>query len=324
MADESRMTVADVVANVLASEHGDFVRGAVAIVARELMEGEVSGEIGAGRGEVSAERLTHRNGYRPRGWETRVADELTASVPCEHMIDGPRVNGARLAAVGDLLGRNAMQPALRWRSPVIEPHLHVQYCNISNLVAADHPTMTADELLRLHDDQLHALATSGCLGPAIGRGLGNELVDRVASGQKPTTLKVSPAAATYALHLGLVVRAVESVASGAAVDFDPWPEATGDLDPHEPSSQEHLLYAVGRTVTAIDALEAAYHASTRPGDKGLRGHVELGLALGYSTADVAAYILNARQLARRDTVTAATSRTAPIWGEETSFPKGAY
>jgi transposase-like protein len=52
----------------------------VAIVARELMEAEVSVEIGAGRGEVSAERLTHRNGYRPRGWETRVG-EIELAIP---------------------------------------------------------------------------------------------------------------------------------------------------------------------------------------------------------------------------------------------------
>ncbi len=45
MAEEARMTVAEVVANVLAGEHGDFVREAVAIVARELMEAEVSAEI---------------------------------------------------------------------------------------------------------------------------------------------------------------------------------------------------------------------------------------------------------------------------------------
>src|SRR6266513_2865278 len=80
MAEERRMTVADVVANVLAGEHGDFVREAVAIVARESMEAEVSAEIGAGRGEVSAERLTHRNGYRPRGWETRVG-EIELAIP---------------------------------------------------------------------------------------------------------------------------------------------------------------------------------------------------------------------------------------------------
>jgi putative transposase len=80
MAEEGRMTVADVVANVLAGEHGDFVREAVAIVARELMEAEVSAEIGAGRGEVSVERLTHRNGYRQRGWETRVG-EIELAIP---------------------------------------------------------------------------------------------------------------------------------------------------------------------------------------------------------------------------------------------------
>ena len=80
MAGEARMTVEDVVANVLAGEHGDFVREAVAIVARELMEAEVSAEIGAGRGEVSVERTTHRNGYRPRGWETRVG-EIELAIP---------------------------------------------------------------------------------------------------------------------------------------------------------------------------------------------------------------------------------------------------
>jgi putative transposase len=32
------------------------------------------GEVGAARGEVSRERLTHRNGYRQRAWETRVGE----------------------------------------------------------------------------------------------------------------------------------------------------------------------------------------------------------------------------------------------------------
>jgi hypothetical protein len=38
----------------------------VAIIARELMEAEVSDEISAARGEVSVERTTHRNGNPPR------------------------------------------------------------------------------------------------------------------------------------------------------------------------------------------------------------------------------------------------------------------
>ena len=74
------MAVADVVQRVLAGEHGDFVREAVAIVARELMEAEISTEIGAELGEVSTERSTHRNGYRPRPWETRVG-EIDLLVP---------------------------------------------------------------------------------------------------------------------------------------------------------------------------------------------------------------------------------------------------
>lgn len=74
MAVPERMTVAEVVANVLAGEHGDFVREAVALVAHELMEAEVTAEIGAAHGEVSPQRVTHRNGYRPRAWETRVGE----------------------------------------------------------------------------------------------------------------------------------------------------------------------------------------------------------------------------------------------------------
>jgi putative transposase len=74
MAEGQRMTAADVVAKVMASEHGDFVRDAVALVAQELMEAEITAEVGAARGEVSPERIAHRNGYRPRPWETRVGE----------------------------------------------------------------------------------------------------------------------------------------------------------------------------------------------------------------------------------------------------------
>jgi putative transposase len=36
------------------------------------MEVEVSAQIGAERGQRTPERVTHRNGYRPRDWDTRV------------------------------------------------------------------------------------------------------------------------------------------------------------------------------------------------------------------------------------------------------------
>ena len=76
MAESQRMTTAEVVAKTMMDEHADFVREAVAMVAAELMEAE----IGAGRGEVCPERQTHRNGYRPRLWETRVG-ELELAIP---------------------------------------------------------------------------------------------------------------------------------------------------------------------------------------------------------------------------------------------------
>jgi putative transposase len=75
MAEEQSMTVSDVVAQVRDGRLEDFVREAVALVARELMEAEVSAEVGASRGEVApAKRSTHRNGYRSRAWETRVGE----------------------------------------------------------------------------------------------------------------------------------------------------------------------------------------------------------------------------------------------------------
>ena len=72
---QSMTTVADVVAQVRDGRLEDFVREAVALVAREIMEAEVSAEIGAELGEIAPERrVTHRNGTRPRAWETRVGE----------------------------------------------------------------------------------------------------------------------------------------------------------------------------------------------------------------------------------------------------------
>jgi transposase-like protein len=72
---QSMTTVADVVAQVRDGRLEDMVREAVVLVARELMEAEVSAEVGAGLGEVAPEaRSTYRNGYRPRAWETRVGE----------------------------------------------------------------------------------------------------------------------------------------------------------------------------------------------------------------------------------------------------------
>jgi putative transposase len=80
MAESQSMTTPEVVAKTLIAEHSDFLREAVAMVAAQLMEAEIAGEIGASRGERSAERATHRNGYRERLWETRVG-EIELAVP---------------------------------------------------------------------------------------------------------------------------------------------------------------------------------------------------------------------------------------------------
>ncbi len=73
-------TTAEVVAKTLLDEHSAFLREAVAMVAAQLMEAEISQEIGAARGERCSDRQAHRKGYRPRPWETRVG-EIELLVP---------------------------------------------------------------------------------------------------------------------------------------------------------------------------------------------------------------------------------------------------
>jgi transposase-like protein len=71
MAGADRMTIEEVVKKVLLDEHADVIREPVKAVAGEMMEIEVSGLIGAELGERRPEdRATHRNGYRPRRWDT--------------------------------------------------------------------------------------------------------------------------------------------------------------------------------------------------------------------------------------------------------------
>src|SRR5215208_6383393 len=80
MAEARSMTVAQVVDKLIGSEHVDVVRESVAWLVCELMEAEVAAQIGAALGEVSPERVTHRNGYRPRPWQTR-AGEIELAIP---------------------------------------------------------------------------------------------------------------------------------------------------------------------------------------------------------------------------------------------------
>src|SRR3954466_1193243 len=80
MAEKGRMTAVELVDKLMGSEHADVVRESVAWLVAEVMEAEVCGQIGAGLGEGSAERVTQRNGCRRRAWDTR-AGELELRIP---------------------------------------------------------------------------------------------------------------------------------------------------------------------------------------------------------------------------------------------------
>jgi len=74
------MTVDEVVSYFLEGDGVDVLRDSLRWVCQQLMEAEVSELVGAERGERSPERLTHRNGYRPRPWQTR-AGEIELAIP---------------------------------------------------------------------------------------------------------------------------------------------------------------------------------------------------------------------------------------------------
>ncbi len=67
---EDRLTLADILGKEEAA--GDLLREAVCWLVQQLMEGEVSAQIGAGRYERTSERTAQRNGYRTRAWDTRL------------------------------------------------------------------------------------------------------------------------------------------------------------------------------------------------------------------------------------------------------------
>jgi putative transposase len=80
MAESKSMTVEQVAREVLADEHADVLRESVRLVVQQLMELEVSELIGAAHGERTPDRATHRNGYRPRQWDTR-AGTIELEIP---------------------------------------------------------------------------------------------------------------------------------------------------------------------------------------------------------------------------------------------------
>src|SRR4029453_5350093 len=81
MAEGHRMTAADLVDKLMASEHADVLRDSAAWLIEELMNAEVTALTGAELGERAPDRRqTQRNGYRQGRWDTR-GGELGLAIP---------------------------------------------------------------------------------------------------------------------------------------------------------------------------------------------------------------------------------------------------
>ena len=81
-----RMTLPEHVRKATEDGDSDFLREGVKALARAIMEAEVSELTGAAHGERNPEtRLTSRNGYRERRWDTRVG---TIELPIPRVRDG--------------------------------------------------------------------------------------------------------------------------------------------------------------------------------------------------------------------------------------------
>jgi len=76
-----RMAVLETVRKAIADGDVDFLREGVRVLAQAVMEAEVTELSGVPKGERDPERrLTSRNGYRDRRWDTRVGT-LALSIP---------------------------------------------------------------------------------------------------------------------------------------------------------------------------------------------------------------------------------------------------
>jgi putative transposase len=80
MAEGHSLTLRAALDKVMSDEHADVVREGVAAFVAELMEAEVAAQIGAELHEKAPGRVTHRNGYRGREWETR-AGTIELEIP---------------------------------------------------------------------------------------------------------------------------------------------------------------------------------------------------------------------------------------------------
>ena len=110
MAGADRMTIEEVVRQVMLDEHAGVIREAVKAIAAEMIELEVSELIGAEHGERRPEdRATHRTGYRPRRWDTR-AGEVELGSPRSAKAATSRASWSRAGARSRRCWRSSSRP----------------------------------------------------------------------------------------------------------------------------------------------------------------------------------------------------------------------
>src|SRR4051794_1510656 len=102
MADGHSLTLRAALDKVMSDEHADVVREGVAAFVAELMEAEVAQQIGAELHDKAPGRVTHRNGYRSREWDTRAGTSE---------LEIPRLRSGRTSRAS---WSRARAPSRRW------------------------------------------------------------------------------------------------------------------------------------------------------------------------------------------------------------------
>ncbi len=98
---KQRMDLLELVRDQAEDADLDFLREAMGVLVQAIMEAEVAVQIGAEHGERSPGRLTQRNGYRPRPWDTRVGTlelQIPRGARGQLLSDAPRAASTERAS----------------------------------------------------------------------------------------------------------------------------------------------------------------------------------------------------------------------------------